>query len=121
MTCENPGCNAVLDPERVAQHGAKTCNASCRAAAHRARWGIRPVSAGGPVAVAREARLHGPEKPSGIQCSYFKTLNILTAELEQLRRFGFSQMDAAGETERDWARRVLREALPEKQRERLRG
>ena len=70
--------------------------------------------------MAREARSHAPQsKPSGAQVSYFKALNVLAAEMGRLRRYGLGQI--AGESDHEWARRVLGEALPEKQRERLRG
>ena len=117
--CENPECGAVLDPERAAR-GAKTCDPRCRAAAFRARHGYRRVSDGGPVPVAPTGRSHASRsKPSGAQVSYFKTVNVLAAELARLRRYGLGQLD--GETDHEWARRVLGDALPEKQRERLRG
>lgn len=105
----------MLTVERVA-HGARYCDARCRAAAFRARNGYLPLSAGGPRPVRAEGRANASRgKPSGRQVSFRRAVNVLAAELAQLRRFGFAQL--CDETEGEWAERVLAGALSERQRD----
>jgi hypothetical protein len=75
------------------------------------------VKDGGPRPVASKGRLHASRsKPSGAQVSYFKAVDVLAAEMQELRFYGLSQTE---DDPREWAARVLREALPEKQKARL--
>jgi hypothetical protein len=117
--CENPACDAVLDPERVRRYNAKTCDAACRAAAFRARHGIVPVGgraeAQTPVRTARRGRY----KPPGPQLSYHRAVAALAADLARARwglaQWGLEPPDAF----RTEAERILRPVLPAAQRARL--
>lgn len=106
-----------------APEGKVTCGASCRAFLYRYRHDIRradgsrveppsgsPLAVGGPtISGARAPRANGSDgtrKPSGLQLSYRKAVEVVTRELapfvEPVR------VEAA-----------LRTALPDRQRERL--
>lgn len=107
--CEH--CKGALSTERIA-HGARYCDASCRAAAFRARNGYLPLSAGGPRPVQREGRANGSRsKVSGRQVSYRRAVSA-AADLLVLHA-GWNEGAARAEAE-EWMRSVL----PEKQRSR---
>lgn len=109
--CANPECRRPLDPERVARYGARVCDAACRAAAFRARHGIRRVKAGSGAPVAREPRANGSRSgPSGLQVSFRRAVR----ELAAVAPVGLTSTEA----ER-WAAQRLAPALSDRQRARL--
>lgn len=108
VKCAGPDCDITLSAVSIA-HGARYCDARCRAAAFRARNGYLPLSAGGPRPVAREGRANGSRsKPSGRQIAYGKAV-AATAGLLVLHA-GWSPGAAQAEAEA-W----MRSALPERQ------
>jgi len=100
-TCENPDCEATLDPTRV-RHGARTCNDRCRAKAWKSRTNYGQH---------RQARANGPRKPSGLQVSFYKAVDVLAANL-----VFWLPADSSPDAE---AEKILRAALSDRQRARL--
>lgn len=111
--CANPECPNPIDPERVRRYDAKTCDAACRAAAFRARHGIRRVSDGAEPVVASKPRANGSRSgPSGAQVSFRRAVGVVADLL--VAEAGWDPGPAY-----DLAQEWLGEALSEKQRARL--
>lgn len=125
------GCGTDLDTAGKAP-AAKYLNAAHRAVAFRERHGIRPVSAAvpereptQPPAPDAKARA-GEYARSGVQLSYWKAVDILTAELvRDTRWFPVPTPALPAELEgrrlraRAFAERVLYAALPPAQKAKL--
>lgn len=109
IRCANPACRRPLDPERVINYGAKTCDAACRAAAWKARTGYGRQTGRKGRANARQPRRRTPD----LRVSYRKAVDVLAGELE---RHGLVNPPGTG---RVVAETWLLEALPPGQRDAL--
>lgn len=97
--CKNPECREPIDPERVEQRDAWTCNSRCRAAAWKAEVGYGRPSPSGGVRTGENAR-------SGVSVSYRKAVNAVASVIPDPHL-------------QERVVQALRDALPARQRQTL--